>query len=79
MITCGDHGWVRGYIVCVHVLAGAPAVHRTEATDAHGVEGLGEALCLTCVGRPESQVKLDDLKLICGNCLALVLGQNRPH
>lgn len=79
MIECGSHGRVHGYIVCVHVLAGSAYRHKTEPSDADGVEALGECLCARCVGLDETQVKLDDLKLVCSNCLAKVLGPERPQ
>lgn len=73
MIECGTHGLKgRGYIACVHVLAGEHVAHYQEAGDRPGVEGLGEVLCKRCAERLPEPV-LDDLRLVCGECLRRVL------
>lgn len=75
-VKCGKHGWVNGFIVCVHVLAGAKVAHRIEPTGQPAPDGLGEILCLPCHLRL-GDLNVDDLKLICSRCVDVhVVGRN---
>lgn len=71
MILCLTHGAVKGYIVCVHVMAGGTITHFQEASDKPGPRGLGEALCAACVEVCDlsGQPPLDHLRMVCAVCL----------
>jgi hypothetical protein len=62
MISCGDHGPQRGYIVCKHIAyENAPVAHHIAAGD-----DLGEVLCLICsLGEP----RVNDVLLVCESCV----------
>lgn len=70
MIDCHGHGQVHGYIVCVHVMKGAPCTHFLPAREGSPEPALdlGEALCTAC--GQESDLDVNSVKLICEYCLA---------
>lgn len=66
LVRCTDHRLAPAYIVCIHVVAGAPIAHRVEPADE-----VGEALCADCHARDfdDAPEALDLLKLVCAPCL----------
>jgi hypothetical protein len=70
LIKCGVHGreLAPAFMVCVHVLAGAPIAHRVEPDD-----DPGEALCARCSVHPH----IKHCRVVCLHCLNKTIGGRR--
>jgi hypothetical protein len=63
LIRCGAHELALAYIVCTHIMAGAPIAHLIEPADEPG-----EALCAACHAHELSGADLDVLRVVCIHC-----------
>jgi len=73
LVTCDVHGVGPGYVVCLHVIAGAKIAHLEKATE----DELGEAVCKACEDNAKEEgrtLDAEDFSLFCAGCLAELRG-----
>lgn len=67
-VQCHGHGWMPGYIVCVHVVnkTRQATLHHAPDLTKPGTKALGDLLCEQC---DPATVSVDDLVLVCQRCV----------
>lgn len=71
-LSCGKHGEGQpAYIVCVHVLDGAPIGQFKDATS----DADGEVLCAACIMRMYDTKYIDLFHAICGGCVRDIMAK----